>query len=504
MSMRDRAVALARNGFRVFLLRENSKLPAVARFYDVASSDPDAVAWMFSEAITNEPRMNNIGVATGDGLVVLDFDVKKGGLDSLALLIKNMGLDMLPPKAVRTPSGGLHFYYKVDSRLVIPNSVSKIAPGVDVRGFHGYVAAPGSAWKGNTYDWVDTASLELAGIDLPCLRMPAPDNLLETELPDLPEAIAQLHVTQPRPKSRKGETLVEMDESGNIARAIAWLKNEAEKAIQGCGGDGATFRVAARLKDFGLSPETAFELLLEHWNDVKAIPPWDYDDLEKKVANAYAYGNNAIGCASALADFEPVELGPSLAAQIWDGAQDPRGTPAEEYLTSSRIDLMDNIAGTVVRYHPQCLWQDRHKPVPALVVALRDIVSGEIASLLRVRLDQRKHWPCADRRILGPSYSVAAMLDQPKGGALTVGVKVEACLAARELGLGPVWALGSVRTVAEFPLVPDVTELRILEEPGSLKAIEVCVTRWRKAGRRVRVAIPEAGADDFIHQLLMR
>ena len=38
-NMRDRAVALARSGLRVFLSRKNSKLPAVARFYDVASSD---------------------------------------------------------------------------------------------------------------------------------------------------------------------------------------------------------------------------------------------------------------------------------------------------------------------------------------------------------------------------------------------------------------------------------------------------------------------------------
>ena len=156
-----------------------------------------------------------------------------------------------------------------------------------------------------------------------------------------------------------------------------------------------------------------------------------------------------------------------------------------------------------MRYHPQCLWQDRHKPVPALVVALRDIVSGEIASVLRIWLDQRKHWPNSERRILGPRHGVAAMFDQPKGGTLTVGVEAETCLAARELGLVP----GSGNSSAASARLLSSRWSRRTGTSGiprspEFDAIEVCVTRWWKAGRRVRVVIPEAGGDDLIHQLV--
>jgi hypothetical protein len=33
------------------------------------------------------------------------------------------------------------------------------------------------------------------------------------------------------------------------------------------------FRVAARVIDFGISKETCFELMSDHWNDFKAHPP---------------------------------------------------------------------------------------------------------------------------------------------------------------------------------------------------------------------------------------
>lgn len=168
--MRERAVDVARRGFRVFKLGVNSKLPAVERFYEVASSDPKRVREMWTCPVSGDSLDNNIGIATGDGLVVLDVDVRKRptekqtgkqrrksagaphGLDALRKLKKDWGLSTKTIKA-RTPSGGHHFYYSLPPSLRMPNSASAIAPGIDVRGHHGYVAAPGSVINGREYVW---------------------------------------------------------------------------------------------------------------------------------------------------------------------------------------------------------------------------------------------------------------------------------------------------------------------------------------------------------------
>src|SRR4051794_18444545 len=47
---------------------------------------------------------------------------------------------------------------------------------------------------------------------------------------------------------------------------------------------------------------------------------------------------------------------------------------------------------------------------------------------------------------------------------LTVGEGVETCLSARQLGLRPAWALGSVRAIRTFPVLSGIEALTILEE----------------------------------------
>jgi hypothetical protein len=68
------------------------------------------------------------------------------------------------------------------------------------------------------------------------------------------------------------------------------------------------------VRDFGVEEDTCLQLMLEHWNPEKAIPPWQADELEQKVANAYAYARDPAGTRSALADFRPVELEPGILA----------------------------------------------------------------------------------------------------------------------------------------------------------------------------------------------
>jgi len=112
---------------------------------------------------------------------------------------------------------------------------------------------------------------------------------------------------KPAPQEARAP-LAELDTDSNITAATRWLINRAPEAIQGAGGDETTFKVAAAVKDFGISEDLCLDLLISHWNEAKAIPNWDYDDLKQKVENAYSYGTGAIGKRTAEADFEPVDL----------------------------------------------------------------------------------------------------------------------------------------------------------------------------------------------------
>ena len=73
--MRDHAVAWAERGFRVFPCVPRGKIPKVKEFYNVATSDPDQVAAMWTDPVTGWPLDHNIGVATDDMIVVRGINV---------------------------------------------------------------------------------------------------------------------------------------------------------------------------------------------------------------------------------------------------------------------------------------------------------------------------------------------------------------------------------------------------------------------------------------------
>lgn len=150
--MRARATALARKGLRVFPLIEGQKTPAVEQFYEHASCDVERVYRWWTEAIGDGPEHYNIGVLTGQGLVVLDIDMKQGknGRASLQDLQDNYGV--LPGSyAVKTPSGGYHIYFALPDGVFIPNSAGTLGDGLDVRGFHGFVVGAGSVTEQGEY-----------------------------------------------------------------------------------------------------------------------------------------------------------------------------------------------------------------------------------------------------------------------------------------------------------------------------------------------------------------
>ena len=187
------------------------------------------------------------------------------------------------------------------------------------------------------------------------------------------------------------------------------------------------------------------------------------------------------------------------AVSLWDAAVDPRGELPERYLHEQRhLELPDDLAGSVLRFLPRCPWRNENSGktdfVPALIAAFRCIDDDEITAIHRIALnpDGTK----IGRRMLGVVHRAAVKLDA-LADSVAIGEGIETAMAARQLGIRPAWALGSVGAISFFPLLPGVSTLRILAEAGeaSNHAVELCGTRWRRAGRRVKAIRPTSGSD---------
>lgn len=154
------ALGYARRDFRVFPLhhvcRDNScscgrehcssagKHPRTKNGVKDATTDSEQIkSWWATWPVAN------VGIATGNGLYVIDVDCAKGAsLDSL----RDCGLDdLLCSLVVRTGSGGYHIYLNYDPALMPPNTINRLGLFIDTRGEGGYVVAPPSRNKDGIY-----------------------------------------------------------------------------------------------------------------------------------------------------------------------------------------------------------------------------------------------------------------------------------------------------------------------------------------------------------------
>lgn len=308
MSTLDAALSLAASGFRVFPLRENGKLPAIEGWQSAATTDPDKVRalWRDRKGLVRE---YNVGIRTGDGLLVLDVDCKDGraGFVSLAQLAQDHG--PLPPTLTSiTASGGRHLFYSVDEP--VRNSVGTVlGPGLDNRADGGLVVGPGSTIDGKVYAWDTETTLEIA---------------------DAPVWLVA-RIGAPRTRDDAAATpVVDLDDPHAIASAIAWLEQDAPPAVSGTGTrDNTLYLVAAELKDRGLSRETAVAVMQQHYAG-RCTPPQDPDEIERKVFNAFAYGKSSPGAGSPANDFDALPDQPAPAAAGEQAFYPPRWLSADD------------------------------------------------------------------------------------------------------------------------------------------------------------------------------
>lgn len=176
------------------------------------------------------------------------------------------------------------------------------------------------------------------------------------------------------------------------------------------------------------------------------------------------------------------------ALALWRGAGDPRGTLAERYLASRGLKLDDDLAGGVIR------WNSR---IGAMLALFRNCATGEPQAVTRIFVDANGRK--LDRQFLGPVGGAAVMLDgfDDVTHGLHIGEGVETCLAGRQLGLRPVWALGSASAIAAFPVLAGIEALTLFAEhdDASARSVEACARRWHDAGREVLINRPIGGKD---------
>ncbi len=147
---------LLQAGFRIFPLHPGSKRPAVQGFH-AKDSTLQADAGQIEAWLRANPEYG-WGIATGQGLLVLDVDVKHGvnGFDSLDEAVPTWR-DDLQTFTVASPSEdgyGRHYYFRANVGTI----GAGLLPGVDYRANGGYVVAPGTVLIPEGEYWIENSA----------------------------------------------------------------------------------------------------------------------------------------------------------------------------------------------------------------------------------------------------------------------------------------------------------------------------------------------------------
>lgn len=132
-------------------LKKNGKAPLVAGAFN--GEDFNLVKSWVQEG-------GNVGVLTGsaNGIAVIDIDNHNGvdGLGNLKEFLDTYDIELPKTMVVKTPSGGYHYYFKLDEKYNDTQFIQnhKQLEGVDFQTHGRYVVAPPSKIDGNEYEHV--------------------------------------------------------------------------------------------------------------------------------------------------------------------------------------------------------------------------------------------------------------------------------------------------------------------------------------------------------------
>lgn len=230
----------------------------------------------------------NYGVVLDVDDLVIDIDPRnfKNGENSLHKLLSVLGAKDLKSFTVMTGGGGAHIYFKKPADTTICHSHSDF-PGIEFATYGRQVVGPGSIHPVTLKPYRIARGLE-------CLTA-APALLLD---------FLKVSPVLTSVKASKGDEGITRDDVQARERFISYLRT-APIAIEGRNGDNTTYVIACKGRDFGLSSESIYSLMAEHWNP-KCQPPWDLEALRIKVFNAHKYAKNTAGVAHPAMDFAAI------------------------------------------------------------------------------------------------------------------------------------------------------------------------------------------------------
>jgi putative DNA primase/helicase len=181
------------------------------------------------------------------------------------------------------------------------------------------------------------------------------------------------------------------------------------------------------------------------------------------------------------------------ALAIWQASQPAEGTPVATYLRSRGLDLP---ASPALRFHAG-LKHPSGGVWPAIVALVTHGGTGSPIAIHRTFLAGDLKAPVDPAKMmLGPCRGGVVRLGEPSD-MLMVGEGIETCLAAMQATARPAWAALSTSGLRSLDLPRDVRDLIVLadgDEPGEAAAQDAA-RRWKREGRRVRIARPPMGMD---------
>ena len=183
------AVWYSSHGWRVFPCHRGAKAPlgaAVPHGCLDATTEGDLVRYWW----TRWPAAN-IGLATGQGLLVIDIDGSVGE-DALLNLQLASGLPDLPETPVARTGRGRHLVFSMPPDVRVAN-LKKLLPEVDLRSDRAYVIAPPSVHpSGATYTWIiSPRTCPLAPLPPEWQAMLPRTRSAPTSLPEPPAPVGQ-------------------------------------------------------------------------------------------------------------------------------------------------------------------------------------------------------------------------------------------------------------------------------------------------------------------------
>ena len=183
------------------------------------------------------------------------------------------------------------------------------------------------------------------------------------------------------------------------------------------------------------------------------------------------------------------------ALRIWKATVPADGTIVETYLSSRGIVM--SVPATL-RFHAAI--RHSHGQVwPAMVAIVTRGVDDQSIAIHRtfIARDGAGKAPVEpSKMMLGPCYGGVVRLGMVRG-ALMVGEGIETCLTAMQVTGHAAWAALSTSGLRSLNLPDGVRDVIVLadgDEFGEAAACEAA-QRWKREGRRVRIARPPDGLD---------